>query len=167
MINTHKTRFNLKKQSDTMMCIKHLKILSIVSRSQNTSMHPFDLSNASHFKAMKAAFKNAELVKPEQRSQECFVAIQQIQKQLTQITNQKEINKANIMMEKVHIIWFKNELLLAKEATDKASRKKYLEQSIKTYYTFVDKFKDSKYAPRAEKEFLKATDQLKKLNENG
>jgi len=126
-----------------------------------------ELANASHFKSMKAAFKNAELTKPELRSQECFVAIQQIQKQLTQITDEKEVKKANQMMEKVHIIWFKNELLLAKEATDKANQKKYLEQSIKTYYTFVDKFKDSKYAPRAEKEFLKASEQLKKINDNG
>ena len=47
------------------------------------------------------------------------------------------------------------------------SRLPYLEQTIKTYYTFVDQFPKSRYAKEAERIFNNSTELIKKLKANG
>jgi hypothetical protein len=71
------------------------------------------------------------------------------------------------LLEKAHYLWFKNDLFLANESTLNIDKAKYLEESIKTYYKFVDKYKTGKYAKSAEMQFVKASDKLKKIKSNG
>ena len=125
------------------------------------------IADNSHFKSVIAEYEYAKSLKPELRSAEWQLAIEEIEEQKPQIKEAKQLKKIDQLLEKAHYLWFKNDLFLANESTLNIDKAKYLEESIKTYYKFVDKYKTGKYAKSAEMQFVKASDKLKKIKSNG
>jgi hypothetical protein len=105
-------------------------------------------------------------VRLDEKPREYPKAIREIETQIPLIANEKQKKKAQQILEKTYLQWMKNDVLLAEEAKPEQKINLY-EQSIKNYYTFVDKYKGSSYVKAAEKNFLQASDKLKKLKENG
>jgi outer membrane protein assembly factor BamD len=60
----------------------------------------------------------------------------------------------------------KNNFLVGEERKNK-EKLPWLEETVKTYYNFVDKYPKSKYLKEAEKMFNISTELLKKLKTNG
>ncbi len=124
------------------------------------------LADNSHFNAVKAAFQYAKGVRPDERAKEYESTIAEINNQEPFITGEKQKAKIQKLFQKAYYLSIKSDLIYTEEVSN-AQKEKLLNQSIKTYYTFVDKFKGGVYAKRAESAFLKASDKLKKLKENG
>lgn len=124
------------------------------------------MADASHWKAALGAYEYAASSRSEEKGKALQAAIQEIQGQQMLMTDEKEKIKSGKLLERSYYNLLKHSLTQAEDA--KLGHKTALyEQSIKNYYTFVDKFKDGKYAKNAEKAFLLASDKLKKLKENG
>jgi len=124
------------------------------------------IAESSHYKSSKAAFDFAMVTKPDDKDREFHSAIRETESQLPLIVDEKQKKKAQALLEKAYFQLIKNAVLLAEDA--KPNQKvKLLEESVKNYYTFVDKFKGGKYAKTAEKTFLSASDKLKKIKANG
>src|SRR5690606_15403736 len=100
------------------------------------------------------------------RGTELQNAIQEIEAQRMLIPDEKDRKKAEDLLEKSYFSLLKNSLLQAEDAKTVHKAMLY-EQSIKNYYTFVDKYKESRYMKNAEKAFFYASDKLKKLKGYG
>jgi outer membrane protein assembly factor BamD len=124
------------------------------------------IAEDSHFKTVLAASELVSTIKPEEKAKEFPKAVRDIEAQLPLIANEKQKKKAQKLLEKTFLQWMKNDVFLAEDAKP-AQKINLYEQSVKNYYTFVDKYKGSSYAKAAEKNFLQASDKLKKLKENG
>jgi outer membrane protein assembly factor BamD len=124
------------------------------------------IAEDSHFNTVMGASELMNTVRLDEKPREYPKAIREIETQIPLIANEKQKKKAQQILEKTYLQWMKNDVLLAEEAKPEQKINLY-EQSIKNYYTFVDKYKGSSYVKAAEKNFLQASDKLKKLKENG
>ena len=126
-----------------------------------------------HFSATEAAYEKVFMYIPEEREKQFLLAIKECNTQLPQITDPDEIRKCNLTIERCYYGIVKNYFDLAEEQADtnivKRDIKKasFLEKSIKSYYTFVDKYKDSRYYKDAEKLFTLGSEKLEKLKQYG
>ena len=125
-----------------------------------------EIAEESHFNAVNAAFQYAKGSKPDERAKEYESVIAEINNQLPFVIGEKQQSKIQKDLQKAYYMAIKSNLLYTEEVSD-AQKEKLLNQSIKTYYTFVDKFKDGPYNKKAESAFLQASEKLKKLKENG
>jgi outer membrane protein assembly factor BamD (BamD/ComL family) len=125
-----------------------------------------EIAEESHFNAVNAAFQYAKGSKPDERAKEYESVIAEINNQLPFIIGEKQQSKIQKDLQKAYYMAIKSNLLYTEEVSD-SQKEKLLNQSIKTYYTFVDKFKDGPYNKKAESAFLQASEKLKKLKENG
>lgn len=120
----------------------------------------------SHYLAVKSAFEWAEICPLAEREKNFNIAFREVNVHKEFITNEKEKKELAQWVEKGHYQIVKNYFLLSEEKVD-APKIQMLEKTIKTYYTFVDLFPNSRFAKEAEQIFKKSTEQLQKLKQNG
>lgn len=127
---------------------------------------------SAHYKSVLAAFDHAEVMAPNEREKYFGLAIKEASQQLAFITEPKQIKACNDIIEKSYFSIIKNNFQMAEEFdTDSMKRVTQkvalFDQTVKSYYIFVDKFKNSKYSKEAEKLFALATENISKYNKNG
>lgn len=119
----------------------------------------------SHYLAAKGAFEWAEGSPMEERERHFLTAFAEANNQKPYLTERQNIEMARLT-EKSHFLIIKNYYLLS-EIRKSSQKVATLEQTVKTYYNFVDLFPSSKYLDEAEKIFKNSTEQIKKLKGNG
>lgn len=109
-----------------------------------------------------AAFEWAEVGPLADREKYFNLALKEAETYIPQIEDKNEAQKCTDWIEKAYFLIFKNNLLLS-ENVKQAEKQAQLEHTIKTYYTFVDKYGKGKYAKQAEKLFEEASVRLEKI----
>ena len=147
-----------------------------VIKSFNTFKYKFSASKSlkeaegyaaqSHFESVQSAFEWAEIAPAEDKEKYFRVFFNELAAQQSQITDKKELEQLVKWNEKAYFLIVKNNFLISE---DKKSKDKLpsLEQTVKTYYTFVDRFPNSRYIKEAERIFNNSTELIKKLKSNG
>ncbi len=120
----------------------------------------------SHFMAAKSAFEWAEVGPLTERERLFKVAVNEVKVQNPFLSTDKEKRELDKLSEKAYFLTIKNNFLIS-ELTKNGQKLAALEQTVKTYYTFVDLFPKSKFINEAEKIFQNSTELLKKLKSNG
>ncbi len=120
----------------------------------------------SHFMAVHAAFEWAEIAPLEDRERCLNIAFSEAKAQLPSLVDKKETETVNKWVEKGHFLVVKNNYLISEEKKSK-DKLPWLQQTVKTYYTFVDRFPQSRYGKEAERIFNHSNEQIKKLKSNG
>ncbi len=147
-----------------------------VIESYNTFKYKFSTSKyleeakkyemQAHYLAAKGAFEGAEYTPLADREHQYLVAFNEVKKHEPFITDEKQKKNLKIWVEKGHFMIVKSYYQLSEER--KSTQKlPVLEKTVKTYYTFVDLFPNSRYLHEAEKLFNNASEQIKKLKSNG
>ena len=125
-----------------------------------------ELIQNTHFKISKAAYEHADIAVTNEKEKLSGYAIKEINYQLPSITNPKLQKKAADYIVKTNLNLLKFNHLLATEAA-KEEKMKLFEKTIKSYYNFADKFKDTKYIKQADRIFKDSEKQINKLKKNG
>lgn len=123
-------------------------------------------ADVSHFQTVKGSFEWAETGPLTEREKLFRVAINEAKAQEPFLLNEKEKREATSLIEKSYFLMIKNNFLLA-ELTKDRQRMRALDQTVKTYYTFVDLFPKSRYIKEAERIFQNTQAQLTKQKTNG
>ena len=124
-----------------------------------------------HYMATEAAFEKAFVFIPEDREKQFVAAIKECNAQLPFIKDPDQIRKCNETIEKCYLGIVRNNFELAEEQADTNAVKRelkkldYFDKTVKSYYNFVDKYKDGKYFKEAEKLYALATDKLAKIKQ--
>ncbi|MFN8323898.1 MAG: outer membrane protein assembly factor BamD [Chitinophagales bacterium] len=120
----------------------------------------------SHFLAVKAAFDWADVAPLTDRERYFNIAFVEAKKQLPSIIEKNETDQINFWIERGTFMIVKNNYLLSEEkkSTEKLPS---LEQTVKTYYNFVDQFPKSRYIKEAERIYNNSNELIKKLKTNG
>lgn len=128
---------------------------------------------SAHYYATEAAYEKAFAYIPEDRERQFVLAIKECDAQLPYIKDPAQIKKVNETLEKCYFGIVKNNFELAEEQADtnavkrEIKKRDYFDKTVKSYYTFVDKYKDGKYIKEAEKLYALATDKLGKIKTDG
>ncbi|MCW3124948.1 MAG: hypothetical protein JWO03_606 [Bacteroidetes bacterium] len=126
-----------------------------------------------HYYATEAAYEKAFAYIQEDREKHFVAAIKECNAQLPYIKDPDQIKKVNETIEKCYLGIVKNNFELAEEQADtnavkrELKKRDYFDKTVKSYYTFVDKYKDGKYFKEAEKLYALATDKLAKIKTDG
>jgi outer membrane protein assembly factor BamD len=126
-----------------------------------------------HYYATEAAYEKAFAYIPEDREKQLQMAIKECNDQLPYITDPDQLKKCNETLEKCYFNIVKTNYELAEEQADTNAvkrdikRRDFFDKTVKSYYIFVDKFKDGKYIKEAEKLYALATDNLAKIKTDG
>ena len=126
-----------------------------------------------HYKAVDAAYERVFLYVPQEREKQFLITIKECNMQLPLIKDPDQVKKCNEIIEKCYFGIVKNYYELAEEQSDTnamrrdAKKVDFFDKTVKSYYTFVDKYKDGKLYREAEKLFTLASDNLTKLKRDG
>jgi outer membrane protein assembly factor BamD len=126
-----------------------------------------------HYMATEAAYERVFSYVPTEREKQFMLAIKECNTQLPFIKDADQIKKCNETIEKCYYGIIKNNFDLAEEQSDtnavrRAIKKAdYYDQTVKSYYNFVDKYKNGKLFKEAEKLYALASDNLTKLKRDG
>ena len=126
-----------------------------------------------HFFAAEAAYDRVFSYGLQDREKQFALAIKECNAQLPLINDPDQVKKCNELLEKSYFGLIKNNYDLAEEQTDTngvtrdIKKADFFDRTVKSYYTFVDKYKDGKLYKEAEKLFTLASDNLTKLKRNG
>jgi outer membrane protein assembly factor BamD len=90
----------------------------------------------------------------------------QVKKHQPLITDKRQLDDINERVEKAYYLVVKSNFQVSEERKGK-DKIAPLEETLKTYYNFVDKYPKSRYFKDAEKIYNASTDLLKKLKTNG
>jgi outer membrane protein assembly factor BamD (BamD/ComL family) len=120
----------------------------------------------SHYLAVEGAYDWAENAPITERERYFQIFFAEAKAQLPFIIDPKQTANINKWVEKGHFMIVKNNYLISEE---KKSKEKLpsLEQTVKTYYNFVDQFPKSRYSKEAERLYNNSSEQIKKLKTNG
>lgn len=124
------------------------------------------LEHAAHYQAVVTAYEWAEASPLTTRENYFNVFFGQVKKHMAQITDPKEQADVNDKLEKAYYLVVKGNFQLSEERKGK-DKIPSLNETLKTYNTFVDKYQKSRYSKDAEKIYNTSYEQLKKLNSNG
>jgi hypothetical protein len=126
-----------------------------------------------HFKATDAAYERVFVYGLEDREKQFLLTIKECNSQLPFIKDPDEAKKCNETIEKCYFGIIKNNFDLAEEQSDtnairrNAKKADYFDLTVKSYYNFVDKYKDGKLFKEAEKIYALASDNLTKIKGDG
>jgi outer membrane protein assembly factor BamD len=122
-----------------------------------------------HFFATEAAYERVfSYILPE-REKQFALAIKECNTQLPYIKDPDQIKKCNETIERCYYGIIKNNFDMAEEQGDTnairmaAKKIELFDRTVKSYYNFVDKYKDGKYFKEAEKLYALASDNITKL----
>jgi outer membrane protein assembly factor BamD len=119
-----------------------------------------------HYQAVKSAFEWAEVCPLNERERNFTLAFAEAEAQKPAITDPKQLKDLADWTEKGHFLIVKAYFLLSEEKRD-SQKVSALEQTLKSYYNFVDLFPKSRYIREAERMFNNSTEQIKKIKNNG
>ncbi len=119
-----------------------------------------------HYLAPLSAFDWAEVCPLEDRENSFNIFFREAKDNLPAITDKQENNQITQLIEKGYFLIVKSNFQ-ASEERKKGDKVPFLEETVKTYYTFVDKYPKSRFSKEAEKMFNISTEQLKKFKSNG
>jgi outer membrane protein assembly factor BamD len=126
-----------------------------------------------HFFSTDAAYERVFSYSLLDREKQFLLAIKECNDQLPFIKDAKQAKKCNETIEKCYLGIVKNNYDLAEEQGDTNAIRRddkkadYYDRTVKSYYNFVDKYKNGKYYKEAEKVFAMASDNLTKLKRDG
>ncbi len=120
----------------------------------------------SHRLAALGAYEWAEGAPLYEREKQFRIFFNEVKVQLPYLAEKKQIDELNRLNERGYFLIIKNSFAISEEKKN-ASRVPYLEQTVKTYYNFVDQFPKSRYSKEAERIFNNTTELIKKLKANG
>lgn len=120
----------------------------------------------SHYQAVKSAFEWAEICPLTDRERNFKLAFAEAEAQKAAITDPGQLKDLSDWTEKGYFLIVKAYFLLSEEKRD-TQKVGVLEQTLKSYYTFVDLFPKSRFIKEAERMFNNSTEQIKKLKSNG
>lgn len=120
----------------------------------------------SHYQAVLSAFEWGEVGPLQDRETYFNVFFQEAKRQLPSISDQKKVEEINDLIEKGHFLVVKSNYQISEEKKS-VQKLPALEQTVKTYYNFVDKYPKSRYSKEAERIFNNSSEQIKKLKSNG
>jgi outer membrane protein assembly factor BamD len=124
------------------------------------------LEQQAHYLAAYSSFEWAEMAPLYDRESYFRGFFNEAAQQLPFIGDKTQNAQITSLTEKGYFLIVKNNYLISEEK--KSSEKlPSLEQTVKTYYTFVDQFPKSRYLKEAEKIFNNSTHLIKKLKTNG
>lgn len=109
-----------------------------------------------------AAFEWGDVGPLADREKYFNIALKEAETYIPLIEYKKDADKCSEWIEKAYFLIVKNNLLLS-ENVKQAEKQAQLEHTIKTYYTFVDKYGKGIYAKQAEKLFEDASARLEKI----
>lgn len=120
----------------------------------------------SHYQVARSAFDWAQTAPLNDREKLFNVAFNEVKQQMDYVTEPKRIAELKTYSEKGTFLLVKTYFQMSEERRGQ-QKLAALQQTVKTYYTFVDNFPQSKHAKEAEKIFRITEDQIKKLKNNG
>ena len=120
----------------------------------------------SHYAAVQAAFEWAEIAPLYDRERQFRVFLNEAKVQTPFIVDKKQLDAINRLTEKAYFLIVKTNFNISEEKKSK-DRLPSLEQTVKTYYNFVDQFPKSRYLKEAEKIYTNTNEFIKKLKTNG
>ena len=120
----------------------------------------------SHYLAAVSAFDWADISPIYDREKNFRIFFKEAKFQLPYLADKKQIDEVNRLTERAYFLIVKNSFAISEEKKSK-DRLPYLEQTVKTYYNFVDQFPKSRYSKEAEKFFNNSNDIIKKIKTNG
>jgi outer membrane protein assembly factor BamD (BamD/ComL family) len=120
----------------------------------------------SHYAAVLAAFDWAEIAPLYDREHQFRVFLNEAKVQTPLIVDKKQLDAVNRLTEKAYFLIVKTNFNISEEKKSK-DRLPSLEQTVKTYYNFVDQFPKSRYLKDAEKIYTNTNELIKKLKANG
>lgn len=164
------------KYADNSIPSKKADRYNAVIKSYNEFKYKFSASKllveaatyekSAHYLAVKSAFEWAEIAPAEDREKYFRVFFNELAAEKEYITDKKQLDQLNRLNEKGYFLIVKNYFQLSE---DKKSKDKLptLQQTVKTYYTFVDQFPKSRFMKEAERMYNNSNEQIKKLKTNG
>ena len=126
-----------------------------------------------HYYAADAAYERVFSYILQEREKQFMLAIKECNTQLPSIKNPDHVKKCNEIIEKCYFGIVKNNFEMAEEQADTnamrrdAKKVDFFDRTVKSYYNFVDKYKNGKLFKEAEKLYALASDNLTKLKRNG
>ncbi len=120
----------------------------------------------SHYLAAIGAYEWAEIAPLYERERYFRIYFKEANLQMPYLTEKKQIDELNRLTERAYFLIVKNSFAISEEKKN-TSRLPYLEQTVKTYYNFVDQFPKSRYSKEAERIFNNSNELIKKLKTNG
>jgi outer membrane protein assembly factor BamD len=126
-----------------------------------------------HYLATEAAYEKVFSYGLMEREKQYLEAIKECNNQIPLINDPEKVKKVNETLEKCYYGIIKNNFDIAEEQTDTnavrrdVKRADFFDKTVKSYYNFVDKYKDGKYFKEAEKLYTLASDNLTKIKKNG
>lgn len=119
-----------------------------------------------HYLAAISAFEWAEVAVLTDRERLFRIYFKEANLQKPFLTEKKQSDEIAKLTEKAYFLIVKNNFAISEEKKS-AERLPALEQTVKTYYNFVDQFPKSRYSREAERIFNNSTELIKKLKANG
>jgi outer membrane protein assembly factor BamD len=126
-----------------------------------------------HYLAADASYERVFTYSLYDREKQFMLSIKECNAQLPFIKNQDQVKKCNEIIEKCYFGIVKNNYELAEEQADtnavrrEAKKVDFFDRTVKSYYNFVDKYKDGKLFREAEKLYAEASDHLTKIKRDG
>lgn len=118
----------------------------------------------SHYLAVKSAYEWAEIAPLNEREGHYRTAFAEADAQKPILTDPEQLKNLEIWREKGYFLIVKGYFLMSEESKE-GQKLGALQQSVKTYYTFVDLFPKSKYSREAEKIFKNSSEQIQRIKE--
>ena len=120
----------------------------------------------SHFLAVESAFDWADIAPLPERERNFNIFFNEAKAQTPFLIDKKQMDKTKKWIEKGTFLIVRNNFQLSEE---KKSKEKLpsLEQTVKTYYNFVDQFPQSKFMKEAERIYNNSNELIKKMKTNG
>lgn len=120
----------------------------------------------SHYQAALSAFEWAEICALSDRENNFNIFFREAKDNLPAITEKRLNDEITLNIEKGYFLIVKSNFQAGEEKKSK-DKLPHLQETVKTYYNFVDKYPKSRYLKEAEKMFNISTDLLKKLKSDG
>lgn len=120
----------------------------------------------SHYQAVLSAFEWAEVSPIFEREKNFQIFFKEAGIQKPYITDKKKVDDIARLTEKAYFLIVKNNFAIS-EVKKSSNRLPFLEQTVKTYYNFVDQFPKSRFMKEAERIYNNSTELIKKLKTNG
>jgi outer membrane protein assembly factor BamD len=148
---------------------------NFVYKFQNSKLVP-ELKNYeqdAHYQAAISAYQWAEYASTTDREKQYLYSINESEEQAPLIIDAKRQAKCKDLIERAHvdIVRLNCDLAAAQYDTSQVLQNErkldFYNHAIQNYYTFVDKYKGSRYAREAEKLYTLATNNISKLKQNG
>jgi outer membrane protein assembly factor BamD (BamD/ComL family) len=121
-----------------------------------------DYLEKAHFHIIKSHFEHAQAAKPMKKEAIFKLAIMAYGNHIDYLSDEKLVEQSLSLLENSFYGIVKTNYQLA-QSSKRESKAKYYNKTIEAYYTFVDKYEESKYFKELERIFSNSTENLNQL----